>query len=303
MSRFRSLQLFSVLGLALWSCLGCASAVRHRIAILDNHDNSGSGELAIVEADGKISWTHPITGGRDLWVLPNGNVLFSTGFGAKEITPDHREVFSFTTKNEVHSCQRIDGGLTLIGECGAPRLIEMAQDGTIAHQIQLTTDTKNPHDHMRMVRKTAAGTYLVAQNGDRAICEYDRAGKRLRTLPVPVQVHAIVALPNGNLLISGNNGPDGGPALSELDATGKEVWHVGKDDLPGIHFSWMSGVQRLPNGNTVLVQWLGHKQAGKGPHMVEITPDKQVVWTFADHANFKTVSAVQVLDVPGEPLR
>jgi hypothetical protein len=65
----------------------------------------------------------------------------------------------------------------------------------------------------------------------------------------------------------------------------------------------MAGLQRLPNGNTVMANWLGHNQFGKAPHLIEVTPDKRVVWTFADHEAMKTVSSVQVLDAPGEAVR
>ena len=62
----------------------------------------------------------------------------------------------------------------------------------------------------------------------------------------------------------------------------------------------MTGLQRLPNGNTVMSNWQGHGQFGSGPHVIEVTPKKQVVWTFADHKTMKTVSSLQVLEVPGD---
>ncbi len=34
--------------------------------------------------------------------------------------------------------------------------------------------------------------------------------------------------------------------------------------------------------------------------MIEVTPEKKVVWTFADHKTMRTISSVQVLDVPGD---
>jgi hypothetical protein len=39
----------------------------------------------------------------------------------------------------------------------------------------------------------------------------------------------------------------------------------------------------------------------KAPHLIEVTPDKKVVWTFQDHKTMKTISSVQILDVPGDP--
>jgi hypothetical protein len=59
----------------------------------------------------------------------------------------------------------------------------------------------------------------------------------------------------------------------------------------------------LPNGNTVLSNWLGHGQFRKAPHLIEVTPDKKVVWTFADHDTMRTISSVQLIDVPGDPTR
>jgi hypothetical protein len=46
--------------------------------------------------------------------------------------------------------------------------------------------------------------------------------------------------------------------------------------------------------------WQGHNQFGSGPHLIEITPEKKVVWTFADHKMMRTVSTVQLLDTPGD---
>ena len=88
--------------------------------------------------------------------------------------------------------------------------------------------------------------------------------------------------------------------LVEVDKDGKIVWQVTSDDLPGISLKLMTGLQRLPNGNTVMSNWLGHGQFGKAPHVIEVTRDKKVVWTFADHKTMKTISSIQLLDVPGD---
>jgi len=47
---------------------------------------------------------------------------------------------------------------------------------------------------------------------------------------------------------------------------------------------------------------------GKQPQAFEVTPDKRVVWEFTDHARFKTVNQIYLLDAPtdgqrGEALR
>jgi hypothetical protein len=36
------------------------------------------------------------------------------------------------------------------------------------------------------------------------------------------------------------------------------------------------------------------------PHIIEVTPDKKVVWTFADHQTMKTISQALILDTRAE---
>jgi hypothetical protein len=38
---------------------------------------------------------------------------------------------------------------------------------------------------------------------------------------------------------------------------------------------------------------------GKGPQLVEVTPDRKVVWVLNDWANFGPATAVQILGDPG----
>jgi hypothetical protein len=51
-----------------------------------------------------------------------------------------------------------------------------------------------------------------------------------------------------------------------------------------------------------MCNWLRHGQFGKAPHLIEVTRDKRVVWTFTDHETMKTISSVQILDVAGDAI-
>jgi hypothetical protein len=88
----------------------------------------------------------------------------------------------------------------------------------------------------------------------------------------------------------------------EVTKDGRTVWEVSGDELPGISLKFMAGLQRLPNGNTVMTNWLGHGQFGKAPHIIEVTRAKRVVWTFADHQTMKTISSVEILDAAGKTI-
>jgi hypothetical protein len=132
--------------------------------------------------------------------------------------------------------------------------------------------------------------------------EYHAEGKVLRNIPAAGGPHSVVRLPNGHTLITCGDAT-GMARVFEVDATDKTVWEIKGEELPGISLKFIAGVQRLPNGNTVICNWLGHGQLGKAPHLIEVTRDKRVVWTFADHETMKTISSIQLLDVPGDVTR
>ena len=51
-------------------------------------------------------------------------------------------------------------------------------------------------------------------------------------------------------------------------------------------------MERLPNGNTLI----GNCHAGPdNPQFIEVTPDKEVVWTFRDFKNFGNSTPVQIV--------
>jgi hypothetical protein len=259
------------------------------------------GKVFIVSADGKVEWEYPAPSSNDLWVLPNGNLLFTTGHGVKEVGRDRRVAFSYESKSEIYACQRLANGNTFIGECNAGRLIEVDPSGKVVKELRLLPEGKDGgHAFIRNARRLDNGHYLVAHYGQQLVREYDSQGKTVMEIPAPGGPHSVIRLTNGNTLIACGDAGQKGSTVFEVDAGGKTVWQVSKDELPGISLKFMSGLQRLPNGNTVMSNWLGHGQFGKSPHLIEVTPQKKVVWTFADHKTMRTISTVQLLDVPGD---
>jgi hypothetical protein len=67
----------------------------------------------------------------------------------------------------------------------------------------------------------------------------------------------------------------------EVDASGRTVWSIEENELPGIQLAWVTTVEELPNGNYMI----GNCHAGPdNPQIIEVNRDKQVVWSFN---NFK----------------
>jgi len=261
------------------------------------------GKVFIVAADGKIEWEYQTTSCNDLWVLPSGNLLFNTGHGVKEVTREKQVVFDYQSKSETYACQRLTNGNTFVGECNSGRLLEVEPSGRIAKEVRLLPEGKDGgHLYMRNARRLADGHYLVTHYGEQVVREYDSEGKVVLEIPAAGGPHSAARLPNGNTVITCGDLP-GGARVFEVDKAGKTVWQVQGDELPGISLKFIAGFHRLPNGHTIIANWLGHGQFGKAPHVIEITPDKRVAWTSANHEKMRTVSSVQVLNVKGDVLR
>lgn len=280
--------------------------------------------IAIVDAKGKIEWEHKIGDLHDLQPLADGNLLFQTSFTRLvEIDPRTNKVlWEYDAKKsngnekrpvEVHSFQRLADGVTMIAESGPARIIEVDRTGKLLREIKLKVARPSAHRDTRLVRKLDNGHYLVCQESEGAVREYDGAGKIVWDYDVPLfdqkpraghgaeawgnAVFAALRLANGNTLISTGNGH----SVLEVTPDKKIVWHLKQDDLPGIKLAWVTTLQMLPNGNIVL----GNCHAGPAnPQIIEIARDKRVVWTFRDFTNFgDATSNSVVLDSKGKTLR
>ncbi len=260
-----------------------------------------AGKVFLVSEEGRVLWSYDSGTCNDLWVLPNGNLLFNTGKGVREVNRAKETVFSFESASEIFACQRLANGNTFIGECNGGRLLEVEPSGKIAAELRLLPQgADGGHVYMRNARKLENGHYLVAHYGAQKVVEYDVQGAVLREMAAPGGPHSAIRLDNGNTLIACGD-LQGAATVFEVDPAGATVWSVGPKELPGIELRFMSGLHRLRNGNTVMSNWLGHGHLGTGPHLIEVSPDKKVVWTFQDHRTMKTISSVQILDAAEDP--
>lgn len=260
-------------------------------------DHNG-GQVCVVAADGAITWRMTAKNPQDCWKLPNGNILFCHAGGAVEADKELKVVWEYKAppKTECQACQPLPDGTVMIVECGTSRIVEVDRKGAVAKEIKLTTTTSEVHNQFRGTRKLASGHYLVCFKGERKVVELDGDGKVLREIPAPGDVHEVLALPEQHLLITCGDGHK----VVEVDAASKVVWELNENDIPGNPLRLMAGCQVLPNGNIVFCNYLGHGFIGKQPMIFEITRDKKLVWEFADHAHFKTINQVQMLEVPGD---
>lgn len=263
-------------------------------------DFSGD-KVAIVAADGTVEWQFPAEKPQDVWMLKNGNVLFSHLRGAREVTMNKEVAWEYVSpeNTEVHSCQPLPDGGVLVAECGTKRLVEVGRDGRIAREIPVPIKQQSTHGQLRGCRRTPDGRYLISANASRTVLELGADGKLLREIKVPGDTMEVRELANRHLLVACGDGHD----LIELDAGGKVVWRLGAEELPGNPLRFISGFQILPDGHLVVCNWLGHGHLGTTAQFFELDANRKVVRQFADHARFVSISKVQLLDVPGDPAK
>jgi hypothetical protein len=260
-------------------------------------------ETFITDADGKVTWSYPHPS-RDGWVVGDGHVLLALSKGktypggaAVEVDRAGKIVFEYKgTQSEVNTVQPLPGGAVLLTEAGdRPRILEVGRDGKVLAEVPLRAQTKDHHLQTRMTRKLANGNYLVPQLLDKVVREYTPKGEVVWEVKTPDMPFTAIRLPDRNTLI----GCTLGNLVIEVDKAGKEVWRVTNDDLPGRPINDACGVQRLPNGNTVLTSH--HATAGQ-VKLLEVTREKKVVWTYTDDRK-GGIHHFQILDAKGLPLR
>jgi len=261
-------------------------------------------KTAIIGEDGAVAWEYE-GGSRDGFVLPSGNVLIAFANRVEEVTRAKEVVLTYrlNEKNrEIGTAQRLYNGNTLVTELGAsPRLLEIDTKGAIVKEFPLQPETDNAHLQTRMARQLKNGNYLVPHLLAFAIKEYSPDGQVVHVLKTDLEKiggreaenwpFTAIRLDNGNTVTSLTHGNK----VVELNQLGEIVWSVVNDDVKGL-FKDPCGSQRLANGNTVV----GSHAAQSGVSMVEVTPQKQIVWT-SDHALAAGVHHFQVLTTNGKP--
>jgi hypothetical protein len=257
--------------------------------------------------DGRIIWTYSTGRGNeydDVWMLSNGNILFSRMQYVAEITPQKEVVWRYDAApaTEVHCCQPIGLDKVLFVLNGLPPKLMVMNTKTKAIEVEHSlpakslTDPKTVHPQFRRVRFTAKGTYLVPFLGTGKVVEYDKNFKEVWTYEIK-SPWAAIRLKNGNTLIT----DESDKLTREVSPKGETVWELKPEDLP-VEFRFINTqtCTRLANGNTIICSRGGN---GKGPQLVEVTPDKKVVWVLQDWKHLGPATAVQILDDPGIPER
>ncbi len=266
---------------------------------------------SIIGEDGKVSWKIDLPAS-DGWVLPGGNVLLAVypcreypkGGVAEIERASNRTVFSYQgQQKEISTVQLFPDGNFLVAELGPqPRARTINRKGKVLHDMPLSCQKRNSHMQTRMLRRLPNGNYIAPHLLDFAVKEYDPAtGKVLRTFPTDDRGRekrdwpfTAIRLEDGNTLIGCTNGN----RVIEVDGAGRIVWKVDNADLGEELLDDACGVQRLPNGNTVITSY---HATGDRVKLTEVTRAKKVVWTYSGGKH--GFHHFQILTTNGKPIK
>ena len=259
--------------------------------------------------DGKVIWTYSTGSGPefdDVWMLSNGNILFSRMAYIAEITPDKKVVWRYDCNNakdnshtEVHACQPIGLDKVMFVVNGLPPKLYVVNIKTGVTEVEHELPFSAPagiHGQFRRTRVTDQGTYLVSFLNQDYVAEYDKNFKEIWKYNIN-KPWAALRLKNGNTLIT-----DEKDSLTrEVNDKGETVWEFNcLTDLPA-EYQFTSAPQsctRLANGNTIFTS---RGKNSQGPQLIEVTPAKKIVWVLQDWKKVGDGTAVQILDDPGIP--
>jgi len=242
-------------------------------------------------------------GGAALEVDWDGNVLWEVNH------PDHHHdarklrngnvILLCLTPLPAHLHARVKGGLAGSEKGGpihADYLVEMTTGGEVVWEwrswehLDFETEIITPQDHRdewthaNTVAELPDGNLVVSFRNISTVAIIDRGTGAIRWKlgsPPLAQQHDPRPLPNGNLLIF-DNGPHrrDHPApysrVIEVDPrTSAIVWEYRDQSLFDFFSPYISGAQRLPNGNTLICE-------GCDGRIFEVTADRQVVWEYVN---------------------
>jgi hypothetical protein len=258
--------------------------------------STGMKEIKIIDKNGKVEWSYPCQGKtNDVWQLSSGNVIFSDQNYAKEVTITKETVWEYKAPKgtEIHSISPI-GNKYLMALNGTPsKIIELNKKGKVLKTIEYDTGIENAHAQARNIRKTPWGTYLCGTMKTSKILEINKKGEIIREISIPGQAFVGIPLPNKNILIACGEGH----CIIEVNQKNEVVWKVQDEDIPTIPLRFVAGLQRLPNGNTVICNWGGHGHRGEQAQIIEITPTKKVVGKVFNYELVNEPSTIHVLDI------
>ncbi|MBT4587641.1 MAG: aryl sulfotransferase, partial [Rhodospirillaceae bacterium] len=240
------------------------------------------GQLIEMDWDGNILWEYTDhMQHHDFRRLENGNTIY----GAWEIMPKE-------------AAARVQGGRpNTEHENGiySDVVKEIDPDGNLVWDWRISRDVeiekyplcpiehRKEFGHINSMQKLENGDVLISCRNNHLVAIIDHETKDFSWSMCDMKLghqHDATMLENGNILIFVNGahsvygGPNFGSRIHEIDPKTKEVvWEYKGAPPYTFHSPFISGMERLPNGNTLICE-------GQWGRLFEVTPESEIVWDY-----------------------
>lgn len=261
---------------------------KHEFVCIDNARNN---LIYVNQYDPKKGWQVKIpAGSRDLQRVEPGVILVGHGNGCAEYQlATGEKTWEIKGQQGTQSARRLSTGHTLLAK--EKSMIVVDRSGRTVETISSLTGSKL--SELRLVRPLKNGHFLrTGKAKDYLVIELDQNGKAIWQAPLTGKGYLAERLANGNTLATTGHTC----TVIEINPSGKVVkTYAGRKAFPKANLQWFSGFHLQDNGNIVVANWLGHGQKGKGPHLVEFSPQNQLIWSWTDHAIAQQITHVLIL--------
>ncbi|MCD6284801.1 MAG: aryl-sulfate sulfotransferase [Anaerolineae bacterium] len=261
--------------------------------------------LRELDPDSNVVWYYHCRIDHDCQVLENGNLMLHTitdrmvpalGVGLKrnpymlEITRDKELVWEWRGEEHLDELEALlptDGWAHFLERIQDPFAFDWAHNNTC--QIIPPNATAEKEKAAGGPVRFKPGNIVFSYRSVDIIGVIERETGQIVWAWGPGELdgqHKPHMLPNGNLLIFDNGTLRGYSRVIELNPLTEEiVWEYVAEPKESFCSRYISGAQRLPNGNTLICE-------GASCHLFEVTPDKEVVWDYV--SPFKEEGALAV---------
>jgi outer membrane protein assembly factor BamB len=244
---------------------------------------SKKGLISLHDKSGEVLWSTKAKNTYSATILDNGNILYVQEGGIREVTPKKEVVLEFNEAGEIFCARRLKDGRTAFVNARNNELILLTNQGEIEKRLKLKG--RKGHGAMRHFTITPQETFLVAHLGDRAVREYDQDGKILKEIKTPGMVYSVVRNKAGETYISWQHG------IEKITGDGKQktILKINEKSKPFVHF--LTSLSLAGNGSIYVSSWLGHGKEGKGPSVLKLNKDGDIIWTLVNHDQIANASS------------